>query len=84
MPAPAAASLRVALRSQPVYAAASLQPLINFGFALKARNVLSFGSGAVGLDFPVVLCLALVFEGNPRRFAHGTHMALFRIDRQTG
>ena len=51
MPAPAAASLRVALRSQPVYAAASLQPLINFGFALKARNVLSFGSGAVGLDF---------------------------------
>jgi hypothetical protein len=48
-----------------------LQPLINFNFALKPLNVPNFGSGVVSLDLPVALGKALVFEDDPRRFAHG-------------
>src|SRR6266849_6418791 len=71
-------SFRVALRSQPIYAPASLQPLINFNFALKPLNVPNFGSGVVSLDLPVALCNALVFEDDPRRFAHGHQYAVVR------
>src|SRR6266849_4349231 len=71
-------SFRVALRSQPIYAPASLQPLINFSFALKPLNVPNFGSGVVSLDLPVALCNALVFEDDPRRFAHGHQYAVVR------
>jgi hypothetical protein len=71
-------SFRVALRSQPIYAPASLQPLINFSFALKPLNVPNFGSGVMSLDLPVALCDALVFENDPRRFAHGHQYAVVR------
>jgi hypothetical protein len=64
-------SFRVALRSQPLYAPASLQPVIDFGFALEPFDVPNFGAGVVSLDLPIVFCDALWLEGNPRRFAHG-------------
>src|ERR1700731_191498 len=71
-------SFRVALRSQPIYASASLQPLINFSFALKPLDVPNFDSGVVSLDLPVTLCNAFVFEDNPRSFAHGHQYAVVR------
>jgi hypothetical protein len=64
-------SFRVALRSEPIDAPASLQPLINFSLALKRFDVPNFDSGVVSLDLPVVFCNSVVLEGNPRRFAHG-------------
>src|SRR6266478_4728382 len=71
-------SFRVALRSQPIYAPASFQPLINFSFALKPLNVPNFGSGVVSFDLPVALRNAFVFEDDPRRFAHGHQYAVVR------
>jgi hypothetical protein len=59
-------SFRVALRSQPIYAQAPLQPVIDFSFALKVLDVPNFGSGVVSLDFPIALREAVVFEGDPR------------------
>jgi hypothetical protein len=61
-----AVSFRVALRSQPIYAQASLQPFIDFSFALKVLDVPNFGSGVVSLDFPIARRDAVVFEGDPR------------------
>ncbi len=59
------------MRPQPIYASASLEPVIDFGFALEPFDVPNFGAGVVSLDLPVVFCDALRLEGNPRRFAHG-------------
>jgi hypothetical protein len=61
-----AVSFRVALRSQPIYAQASLQPFIDFSFALKVLDVPDFGSGVVSLDLPIARRDAVVFEGDPR------------------
>jgi hypothetical protein len=74
-----AQSFRVALRPQPVYASTSLQPLVNFSFALKSLDVLNFGTGAMSLDLPVALCDALVFKDDPRRFTHGHQYAVVRV-----
>ena len=41
---------------------ASLQPLIDLGLALEALDVAKLGAGIVGLDLPLVLGDALVFE----------------------
>jgi hypothetical protein len=62
-------SFRVALRPQPVYASGPLQPFIGLGFAFEPLDVPNIGTGIVGLNLPVVLCNALVFEGDTR-FAH--------------
>src|SRR5438552_3643036 len=64
-------SFRVALRSQPSYAAATRHPVINISFVLEPFNVLCFGAWAIGLDLPIVFCNPQHFEGDPRGFAHG-------------
>jgi hypothetical protein len=69
----AGCSFRVALRSQPIYAPTSLQPLVNFSLALKTPDVSDLGCGVVSLDLPIVLCDALVFEIDAR-FAHGAFL----------
>jgi hypothetical protein len=57
-------SLRVALGSQPVDAAGSLQPLVNLGFALEPLDVSRFGSRIFGEDLPIILGDPLHFEGD--------------------
>lgn len=74
-----AQSFRVALRPQPVYASTSLQPLVNLSLALKPLDALNFGTGAMGLDLPVALCDALVFEDDTRRFTHGHQHAVVQV-----
>jgi hypothetical protein len=59
---------RVALRSQPVDAAGSRQPLIDLSFALEPLDVPNIGARAVSLDLPVALFDALHLEDDPRRF----------------
>jgi hypothetical protein len=75
----AAQSFRVTLRPQPVYAPTSLQPLVNFSFALKPLDAQNFGTGAMSFDLPLALCDALVFEDDPRRFTHGHQYAVVRV-----
>ena len=70
----------VALRSQPIDAAAACQPLVNFSLALKAPDVSNFGSGIVSFDLPLALCDTVKFEGNTR-FAHCLIMPIFGIAR---
>jgi hypothetical protein len=65
----------VALRPQPINATASLQPLVDFGLALKALDV-ALGARIVSLDLPLVLGDALVFEFDSG-FAHAAVMAAF-------
>src|SRR5208282_1999607 len=74
---PGARSFRVALRSQPIDTAGSLQPLVGLGFALEPLDVADIGPRIMGLNLPVVLGDALVLEGNAR-FAHGRQHALVR------
>src|ERR1700722_13521447 len=57
-------SLRVALRPQPVDAAGSLQPFVNFGLALEPLDIARFGSGIFGEDLPIILGDPLHFEGD--------------------
>ena len=59
---------RVALRSQPIDAAASREPVIDIGFALEPLDIPGFGTGIVGGDLPVVLGNPLHFEDNLGRF----------------
>jgi hypothetical protein len=68
-------SLRVALRSQPVYPARSRQPFINVGFALKPLDVPGFFSRVLRQDLPIVLSNPLHFEGDSR-FCHNAEYAL--------
>jgi hypothetical protein len=69
-------SFCVALRPQPIDATASLQPLVDFRFALKALDVANLGTRIVGLDLPLTLGDALVFEFDSG-FAHAAVMAVF-------
>jgi hypothetical protein len=57
-------SLRVTLRSQPIDAAAALQPLVDFGFALEPFDVSRLGAGILGDDLPIALGYPLHFEGD--------------------
>ena len=70
------ASFCVALGPQPIDATTSLQPLIDFGLALKALDVAKLGARIVRLDLPLVLGDALVFEFDSG-FAHAAVMAAF-------
>jgi hypothetical protein len=70
------ASFCIALRSQPIDATASVQPLVDFGLALEAFDVAKLHAGIVSLDLPLVLGDALVFEFDSG-FAHATVMAVF-------
>jgi hypothetical protein len=67
-------SLRVALRSQPVYAARSRQPFIDVGFALKPLNVPGLFSRILRQDLPIVLSNPLHFEGDSG-FCHNAEYA---------
>ena len=67
-------SLRVALRSQPVDAAGSLQPFVDVGFALEALDISGFGSRIFSEDLPIVLGDPLHFEGDSG-FAHSSEYA---------
>lgn|SRR5437588_12916118 len=65
-------SFRIALRSEPIYAAAALHPLVKVGLARQALDVPDFRTGTVGLDLPVALRDAFRLEDDPdsRRFSH--------------
>src|ERR1700738_4587141 len=52
---PVGASFRIALGSQPVYAAASRQPVVDVGFALEPLDVPDFGPGVMSFNQPVAL-----------------------------
>jgi hypothetical protein len=65
----AAWSFRIALRSEPVYAARPLEPLIDFGFALETLDVANLGPRKVRLNLPIALGDPLHFE-NDARFCH--------------
>jgi hypothetical protein len=64
-------SFRIALRSEPVYAAASHQPIIDLSFALESLYVFNVGTRAMSLDLPVALFNALHFEDDSGRFRFG-------------
>lgn len=65
-----AALFRVPLRSQPIDAAASGQPLINFSLTLEPLDESNLTACAVSLDLPITLRDAMKFEFYPMRFAH--------------
>src|SRR3984957_15025874 len=67
-------SLRVALGSQPVDAAGSLQPFVDFGFALEPLDISRLGSGIFGKNLPIILCYPLHFEGDSG-FGHTSEYA---------
>jgi len=71
---PGPQSLRVALRSQPVDAAGSLQPFVDVGFALEALDISGFGAWIFREDLPIILCDPLHFEGDSG-FAHTSEYA---------
>ena len=60
---------RVALRSQPVDAAGSLHPFVDFGFALEPLDISRLGSRIFSEDLPIILGDPLHFEGDSG-FAH--------------
>jgi hypothetical protein len=64
-------SFRVALRTQPVYAAASADPIIDISFAYEPFDVPNVGAWVVGLDLPVTLCDPLHFEDHAWSFDFG-------------
>jgi hypothetical protein len=66
------------MRPQPLNFTGCREPLINLSFAFEAANVLNFCSRTVSLDLPVAVRDALVFEDNPRRFAHILFYDIFR------
>jgi hypothetical protein len=70
------ASFCVALRPQPINATTSLQPIIDFGLALKALDVAKLGAGIVSFDLPLVIGDAVVFEFDSG-FAHVAVIAVF-------
>jgi hypothetical protein len=72
-------SFRVALRAQPVYAAASRQPIIDISFAFEPFDVPNVGAWIVGLDLPVTLCDPPHFEDHAWSFGfgHGSKYAPF-------
>jgi hypothetical protein len=65
-------SLCVALRSQPIDAAGSVQPIIRVGLARKPFDVTNFGTWTVSVYLPIALCDALQLENHSDsgRFAH--------------
>jgi len=65
------------LRSQPVDAAASIQPRVDLGFALEALDLARFKIRAGGDDLPVVLGNPLHFESDSGRFCHAGIMPVF-------
>jgi hypothetical protein len=67
--------ISLALRSQPIDAAASVQPIINISLAFEAFDVPNFDSGVVGLNLPVVRRYSHHFKDNPGRFAHACQYA---------
>jgi hypothetical protein len=67
-------SFREALRSQPVYAAASRKPLVNFIFALEPFDVSRLGAGAFGDNLPIVRRDPLHLERDTRFLAHARNM----------
>ena len=67
-------SLRVALRSQPVDAAGSLQPFVDFGFALEPFDIPGLDARIFSEDLPIILGDALHFEGDSG-FGHGIDYA---------
>jgi hypothetical protein len=71
--------LRIALRSQPVDAARTVQPLIDLGFALESLDVSSLGAGIVSEDLPVVLGNPLHFKRDSG-FAHANEYGSFGPD----
>ncbi len=70
------ASFGISLRSQPINATASLQPIIYLRLAPKALNVAELGARIVSLNLPLVVGDALVFEFDAG-FAHVAVMAAF-------
>jgi hypothetical protein len=70
----------VALRSQPVDAAGSVQPVIDLGFALEPLDVPMVGARALRFDLPVILCDSLHLEGDAGRFrfCHAHNMGQIR------
>jgi hypothetical protein len=64
-------SLRITLRSQPVDAAGSLQPFVDFGFALETLDIPGLGVRIFGEDLPIILGDPLHFEGDSG-FGHTT------------
>jgi hypothetical protein len=65
-------SFRVTLRSKPVYAAASLHPFIDVGFALQPLDVPNFRSGTVCINLPIAFGNSLRLENDSDTwgFAH--------------
>jgi hypothetical protein len=70
---------RVALRSQPVDAAASRHPLVDLFLALEPFDVADVDAWAVRLDLPVTFLDSLHFEGDARGFGfdHAVNMRRF-------
>src|ERR1700674_3886601 len=63
--------LRVALRSEPVDAAAARQPFVDLDLALEPLDVSNVGAGTVRLDLPVIRLDALHLEDDSGRFCFG-------------
>src|SRR5580692_1644038 len=69
-----ASSLRVALRSEPIDAAGSLQPFVDVGFALEPFDISRFDARIFSEDLPIILVDPLHFEGDSG-FGHTTQYA---------
>src|SRR4051812_47219242 len=65
-------SLRVALRAQPIDAAAAGQPLVNLGLALEPLDDNGLDARTFGYDLPVVCGNAFHLEGHSGGFGHDT------------